>query len=210
MVVLGGGGHAKVVVATARAAGLQVLAAYDDDPQKWGTKILDVAVKGPLAEFLAAPGSPAVCAIGHNDTRRTLVERGRAADVEWVSIVHPSAVVDGSVTVREGAVVFAGAIVQPDSVIGTHAIVNTAASLDHDCVLESYVHVGPGVHVAGGVRIHEGAFLGVGAAVIPCKSIGAWSQVGAGGVVIRDVPEGDVVVGVPAHSSKASKRAQDE
>lgn len=191
--VLGGGGHAKVVISTLRSAGYDVWGVLDDDPEKLGESLLGVEVVGRID---ALRGRPAVIGVGSNAARRAIAARlpGQA----WVCAVHSTAEVDTSVRLGPGTIVFAGVVVQPDTVIGAHVIVNTGATVDHDCVLGDFVHIAPGCHVAGGVQIGEGAFLGIGSAVIPGIRIGAWATVGAGAVVVEDVPDGVTVVGVPA------------
>ena len=193
--VIGGGGHAKVVIATLRAAGTDVAGVLDDDAAKHGTTVLGVAVVGPV-ELAAAGGHPAVVAVGSNEARRRIVRT--LPDVQWATVTHPTAHVEPSAAVGPGTVVFAGAVVQPDAVIGAHAIVNTAATVDHDCRLGDFVHVAPGAHLAGDVVVGEGTFVGIGSSVVPGRRVGAWSVVGAGGVVVRDLPDGVTAVGVPA------------
>lgn len=196
LVVLGASGHAKVVVATARAAGRQVVAAFDDDPAKLGGDVLGVPIVGPLAAARELREAEAVFGIGDNAVRRA--KEIELAGLEFSAVVHPHAWVAREVLLGAGCVIFAGAIVQPDSAIGRQAIVNTAASVDHDCRVDHWAHLAPGVRLAGGVTIGEGALLGVGAVVLPGVRVGAWAVVGAGAVVHRDLPEGARVAGVPA------------
>lgn len=192
--VIGGGGHAKVVIATLRDAGWKVVCAYDGDETKWGTSISGVPIVGD--DDRVGDGPPrAVIAVGNNRTRQRLAHR---LGLEWVTVVHPRAWVDASVRLGAGTVVFAGAVIQPDSVVGDHVIVNTGASIDHDCQVDDFVHLAPGCHLAGEVHVAEGAFLGTGASVIVRVEVGPWSIVGAGGVVVRHVPPGVTAVGVPA------------
>ena len=195
--VIGGGGHAKVVIATLQASGTEVAGVLDDDPAKHGSRLLGIPVVGPTSDAQASHHE-AVLAIGDNATRRRMAER--MAGVRWVRAVHPSATVHSSVDVGEGVVVFAGAVVQPNTRLGAHVIVNTGATVDHDCVLADYVHVAPGTHLAGTVCLGEGVFLGVGSVVIPEVSVGAWSTVGAGAAVVSDLPAGITAVGVPARA----------
>jgi UDP-perosamine 4-acetyltransferase len=131
---------------------------------------------------------------------------GRFEQIEWLAVVHPAAYVHPSVKIAEGTVVFAGAVIQPDAVIGAHAIINTGATVDHDCAIGDFVHVAPGTNLAGGVRVGRGAFLGIGSAVIPYRSIGEWTTVGAGGVVIDDLPARITAVGVPARQINPKER----
>ncbi|GAA4018258.1 acetyltransferase [Deinococcus rubellus] len=200
ILVVGAGGHAKVVIATLLAAGETVEGLLDDQPSRWGSMVLGYPVLGSL-EQLEKPDSRAILAIGNNRVRQTLSER--YPEMAWVSAVHPNSVVHSSVRLGAGSVIFAGAVVQPDTTIGNHVIVNTAATVDHDCVLEDYVHIAPGTHLAGQVRLEQGAFLGIGSAAAPGVRVGAWATVGAGSVVIRDLPPHCVAVGVPARPRQA-------
>jgi sugar O-acyltransferase (sialic acid O-acetyltransferase NeuD family) len=196
VVVLGAGGHAKVVIGTLLAAGFRISGAYDDEPSKRGTSVLGVPVVGRLDALVGAGPSAAVIGIGDNRARAAVARR--FPDLQWVAVADPQAVVHPSARLGAGTVVFAGAVIQPDAVLGAHVIVNTGATVDHDCVLGDFVHVGPGSHLSGGVRLGDGAFLGIGSAVIPNREVGAWTVVGAGAVVVRDLAGGVTAVGVPA------------
>jgi sugar O-acyltransferase (sialic acid O-acetyltransferase NeuD family) len=201
--IIGAGGHAKVVLSTLLAAGFPVAAAFDDDPEKWGTRLLDVLVAGDIRRFLDSGLRRAVLAIGSNPKRRDLAARLPA---EWVSVAHPSAWVDETVCLGPGTVIFAGAVIQPCATLGAHVIVNSGATIDHDCAVGDFAHVGPGVSLAGGVEVGEGALLGIGSAAIPGTKVGRWATVGAGAVVLGEVPEGAAVAGVPARALGTPRR----
>ena len=93
---------------------------------------------------------------------------------------------------------FANAAINTGSIIGPNVIVNTGATIDHHTRIDAHAHIAPGVHLGGAVIVEEGALLGIGSSVIPNCTIGAWSTVGAGAVVLDDVPPHTTVVGVPA------------
>lgn len=195
--IVGAGGHAKVVLATARALGFTALAVADDDPARRGGHLLGIPIAAAASDILARPDVTAVLAIGENATRHRLA---RTARCRFASLVHPAAVVDVTVTLGAGTVVFAGAVIQPDTRIGAHAIVNTGASIDHDCVLGDAVHVAPGARLAGGVSLGEGGLVGIGAVIIPTRTIGSWTTIGAGAAVVTDLPPRVTAVGVPART----------
>lgn len=203
VLVIGGGGHAKVVISTLRATGVHPCAVFDDDRARWGTTLCGLPIRGPIARVQELGGARGVLAIGGNVVRAQIA--AALPGVEWLSVVHPRAAVDETVELGPGTVVFAGAVIQPDTRLGSHVIVNTGATVDHDCEVGEYVHLAPGVHVAGGVRIGAGAFLGIGASVIPGRVLGAGCTVGAGAVVVRDVPDRITVVGVPARPLKRTE-----
>jgi len=200
--VIGAGGHAKVVIATLLAGGVEVGGILDDDVGKLGTKVLGVPVLGSVSSLSALGFAAAVLGIGDNRTRQRLATDLAA---EWVSVVHPTAWVDPSVEIGAGTVVFAGVVIQPDTVIGRHAIINTGATIDHDCSIGEFAHVAPGVNLSGGVSVGEGALLGVGCRAVPGARIGAWAVVGAGAVVIDEVAAGTTVVGAPARPTGGSR-----
>ena len=191
IIVIGAGGHAKVLISTLIARGIPIAAVFDDDEMKWGME-----AQGTLVSRMERDrGGRAVIGIGDNAKRMTIA---KALQFEWEAVVHPHAYVHPSVKLGRGTVVFAGAVIQPDAVIGDHVIINTGATIDHDCVIGDCAHIAPGVHLAGSVHVGEGAFLGIGSVAIPGVKIGSWSILGAGAVAIRDVPDRAVVVGVPA------------
>lgn len=202
IVVIGAGGHAKVVVATLQAAGRAVSAVLDDNPARWGDLLLGVPISGPVDSIRLRIPCRAIIAVGDNSVRRQIAERWRS--VEWINVVHPSAIVHATVALGPGSIICAGAVVQPDARIGAHAIVNTSASVDHDATVGDYAHVAPGVRLAGQVRIGDGALIGIGASVTPGVSIGSGSIVGAGSVVVHDIPERVVAMGIPARVTRRS------
>lgn len=195
MAVLGAGGHAKVVIATLRAVGHEVVAAYDDSAARWSGEILGVAIRGALEGARTASAEGFVLAVGDNRARRRIAER---FDLAWATVVHPAATVHSSVRLGPGTVVFAGAVIQPDTTVGRHGIVNTGSSVDHDCRLGDFVHVAPGARLGGAVAVDDGTLVGIGSSVLPGIQVGAWATVGAGAAVVADVPRGATVVGVPA------------
>ncbi|MCF6095704.1 acetyltransferase [Thermovorax subterraneus] len=198
IVVIGAGGHAKVVAATLIEAGFKVAFFLDEDEKKWGGKIFDIPIVGP-GELVKKKCKKlkSVVAIGDNLLREKVVNK-YSGYFDWMSVIHPRAYVHPSVRIGEGTVVFAGAIIQPDTVIGEHVIINTGATIDHDCVVGDFVHIAPGTNLAGGVTVEKGAFLGIGTKVIPGVKIGMWSKIGAGSVVIKDIESNVTAVGVPA------------
>jgi sugar O-acyltransferase (sialic acid O-acetyltransferase NeuD family) len=198
--VIGAGGHAKVVIDTARASGLfDVVGVLDDDPTREGSEILNVPVLGPgTRELLSSRGVDlAIVAVGSNAARVEIVNQLEGT-VSWATIVHPHAYVAPGVRLGEGAVVFAGAVIQPDVSIGRHSIVNTSSSVDHDCVVGDFAHIAPGARLAGGVRVGMSSLVGIGSCVIPGRKVGRSVTIGARAVVIHDVPDHCTAVGVPA------------
>ncbi|MCS7254555.1 MAG: acetyltransferase [Armatimonadetes bacterium] len=204
VIVIGAGGHAKVVISTLQAMGIKVDAVVDKDEKKKGSKILGVPVIGSPNLLYGMDDVKAIIAIGSNQIRKHIASEFQ--NVEWLTLIHPRAYVHESVKIGEGSVIFAGAIVQPFACIGSHVIINTGATVDHDCEIGNYAHVAPGSHLAGGVKVGEGAFIGIGAVAIPNVHIGDWAIIGAGAVVTADIPSFATAVGVPAKPIKVNPK----
>ncbi len=199
VLVLGAGGHGKVVADTLLSQGAPVRAFLDDSPGTWGDYVLGIPVLGAIDRWSDPTPDGLVSGVGSNMARRRVVERlGAAAAPLWRNAVHPRATVSPRAALGCDVVIVAGAVVNAGAAIGSHVIINTSASVDHDCVVGDYAHVAPGAHLAGGVVVGEGALVGVGAVVAPGCSVGRWAVVGAGTVVVRDIPDGVTAKGVPA------------
>jgi sugar O-acyltransferase (sialic acid O-acetyltransferase NeuD family) len=173
LVVLGAGGHARVVIAALQAAAVTVDGALDDCLGLHGGLVQGVPVLGPIS-LVATLGASATIAIGGNRNRQRLASS--YLHIEWVSVVHPWSWLADPCAVGAGTVVCAGCVVQPGAVIGQHAIINTGASVDHDSVVGDFAHLAPGVRLAGHVTVGEGALLGIGSVVAPGCTIGAWAS----------------------------------
>lgn len=199
LVVIGSGGHAKVVVEAALARTPQrEIVIVDDSPGSSGRSILGIGIFGDRSRLDGLREMPVIVAVGENQARARLVswlgEQGHSLE----SVVHPSAVVAQSVTVGAGVFISAGAIIIAEAQIGDGAIINTGASVDHDCVIGEAAHIAPGVHLCGNVRIGARTLVGVGSAVRPGVAIAADVVIGAGAVVVRDIAAPGTYVGNPA------------
>ena len=141
-------------------------------------------------------GSTGPVRAGH--PRRRVVQRMSEAGYVFPALPHASAWSAASAVFGRGTQIHAGAVVQPGAVLGDFVIVNTRASVDHDCCIGDFVHLAPGAVLSGGVTVGEGSHVGVGSVVREGIRIGREVLVAAGAVVVRDVPDGCLVAGVPA------------
>jgi UDP-perosamine 4-acetyltransferase len=200
IIILGGGGHARVLMEVLFLRHRQVLGYTSPDD---GGKVLSdlsrlgddraVLKYGPdRVKLVNALGS-----VASTLPRKRLFEFFETKGYRFESVIHPSAVTASDVRCYQGAQIMAGAVVQPGSRLGANSIVNTGAMVDHDCHIGAHVHIAPGVVLSGGVYVEDEAHIGTGAVVIQGVVIGVGSTVGAGAVVLRDVAPGVTVVGVP-------------
>lgn len=205
VIVLGAGGHAKVLVDALQLAAVEIVGIVDTDAGMHGTSLLGVRVLG--GEGVLSQHDPkqvrlvnGLGSIGLPEKRRQLFESIRKRGYAFQNVLHPSAVIGSGVILGEGAQIMAGAVVQTGARIGANAILNTGTRVDHDCVVGAHVHLAPGAILCGGVRVGDASHVGAGATVIQEVVIGAGCLIGAGALVLADVPAGVTAAGVPARS----------
>lgn len=205
IVLLGAGGHARVILESLRLEGAHEVAAFlDPSPDLIGREVDGVAVlpedaatwlrlaSDGVAGFLVTVGDV------RSPVRRRLFEQALSSGLVAARSVHPAASVAPSASLGEGTAVFAGAILGRGVAVGANAIVNTGAIVDHDGVIGDHAHVAPGAVICGGVAIGAGALIGAGSRIREGLAIGDGAVVGMGAVVVADVPPGATVVGIPA------------
>ncbi len=149
-------------------------------------------------------------AIGDNWARWKIAQRLAATvdDIEFPAVVHPSVLVSRSARIGPGSVIMAGSIVATNAIVGEGCIVYTASTVNHDCRMDDYASISPGVHLGGGAAIGMRSSIGIGSTLREKISIGRDSVIGAGSVVLDDIPDDTVAYGVPAKVIR--RRAADE
>lgn len=171
----------------------------DDNVAHHGTEVHGLPVLGGTDWIRTHPDMSVVVAIGHPAPKRRVVQNLREAGcTAFATLVHPLAWIGEGVSLGEGTVVCAGCLITTDLVIGSHVILNLGCTVGHDTRLSDYVTAAPSVNISGACTVGEGADLGTGAKIIQGISIGRWSVVGAGAVVVRDLPPNVTAVGTPA------------
>lgn len=199
LAVIGAGGHGKVVAELAAALGTYGEIVFLDDRAQGSVNGFPVIGTTLLLENSLSPEQYDVAvAVGNNRIRRQIAEKAAALGFALPVLVHPDAYVSPSATVGQGSVVMAKAVVQADSVLKDGVIVNTAATVDHDCLLDAFVHISPGAHLSGNTHIGEESWIGTGACSRQQIRIGSRATIGAGTVIVCDIPDGMTVAGNPA------------
>ena len=203
IMIIGAGGHGKVVADIAKKNGYSQIAFLDDnasDSHFSGYPVLGnskCAIKYSDWDF--------VVAIGNAETRQRIQEQLQNNHLCTVSVIHPQAVIAEDVEIGEGTVIMAGAVVNPGAKLGKGCIINTCSSVDHDCCLGDYVHVSVGAHIAGDVKIGKHTWIGIGASVSNRIEITQECMIGAGAVVVKDIIESGTYIGVPAKKTENRK-----
>ena len=208
LVLYGSGGlareiHELVLDVNDEARSWNLLGFLDDSPELVGTEIHDLPVLGGADWLVGHPSAHVAIAVGGTAARRKMALNAQQAGANvFATLVHPLAAVGRRVKIGEGSIVCAGTLVTTDIRIGRHVILNLDCTVGHDAVLEDYVTVAPSVNVSGNVTVGEGCDLGTGSTIIQGKTIGPWTIVGAGAVVVKDLPANVTAVGSPAKPIK--------
>lgn len=204
MILIGGGGHARVLIDLIQEGGDYQITGILDLQMEVGQQVKGIPVLGTDAELsrLQEQGlqnvAIAVGSVKSNQLRKTLFDQCRSLGLKMPALVHRRSVLSADVTLSDGVQIMAGAIIQTDTTIGANTVINTGTQVDHDCQLGNHVFLSPGVVLSGGVTVGDHSFVGAGAVVIQGMKIGANAVVAAGAVVVRDVEDGALVKGVPA------------
>lgn len=197
--LIGAGGHARVLLELLRLRGEEVAGCLDADPAKKGGDVEGVPVLGgdERLKGFAAKNIRLVNAVGVvKDTaaRRAVFEKFRSLGYAFPPLAAPSAHVSASAVMEEGSQLLTRAVLHPGARLEQNALVNTAAVVEHDCRVGRHAFIGPGAVICGGAVLEEGVLVGAGAVVLPGVRLGAGARVAAGTVVRRDVAAGVLVV----------------
>lgn len=210
VIVLGAGGHARVLINALHLQGFPIFGLTTPDFKDRPEMVDEVSVLGDdEVIFGYAPDQIQLVnglgSIGDPTRRIQLFEQFHGRGYRFATVIHPAAVVAQTVELLEGVQIMAGAVIQPGVRIGKNSIINTRVAVDHDCRIGNHVHLAPGVTLSGQVEVGLGSHLGTGATVIQQIKIGSNCLIGAGAVVIADAPDQAVVVGVPGRVIKYRK-----
>jgi len=209
VVILGAGAQAKYILeifSISKSFKVECVIDVDNNPERLGKEIYGFKIQKWNKEYLSALKKKgvgkAIVAHGNNTRKENLFIKVKEMEFELVNAIHPKSIIATTVILGKNVIVNAGAVIQPFARIANGVMVHSGVVVEHDNIIEDFVNLGPGVRLAGGVRVKKGAYVYTGASVIPTITIGSNSIVGAGAVVIKDVPDNVVVVGNPARVLK--------
>lgn len=201
VIILGAGGHAKVIANIIEESGDNVVGFLDDNKEIKGKIIYNNKhVMGTFKDIDKYKNLLFIIGIGSNQVRKMINDK---YILNYYTAIHPTAIISKDVKIGVGSVVMAGAIINPGTIIGKHCVINTKASIDHDNTIEDFVHLSPGVTLAGTVNIKELTWIGTSATIINNITIEKNNIIGAGAVVVKNIDDTNkTFVGVPAKELK--------
>lgn len=199
VLVLGAGGHAKVVIELLVAAGHSVgycIAQPGSPPRCLHVEVL--TGDGHLQRLYAQGYRLAFPAVGANAIRERIAKEAVGLGYRLANAISPRAMVSPSAVLGQGIAIMGGVVINAAARIDDLAIINTGATVDHDCHIGTAAHVAPRCALAGNVTVGQQVFLGIGTVVIPDITIGDHAILGAGSMVISDIPPATLAFGHPA------------
>ncbi|WP_234958792.1 acetyltransferase [Sporanaerobacter sp. PP17-6a] len=199
IMILGAGGHGKVVAEIAKLMNKWDEIVFLDD-NKSLHEVNSYKVIGTLSDYLIYKDryQYAFVAIGDNKLRLKLIKNMMKNGISIPILRHPFTSISDNCKIGQGTVIMAGSIINTNSIIGKGCIINTSSSIDHDCILEDGVHVSPGVHIGGTVHIGKFSWICIGSSIINNITVGNNVVVASGSTVTKNVPDNVMIAGVPA------------
>lgn len=202
LVIFGAGGHSRemhdLVMAVNQHKPVFNFLGFLD--QSFNAKAKDTTlILGDHTWLCDKPKVRVAIAIGNSASRirvRNLIRS--VCSNQFQTLIHPTAYIGANCKIGDGSMISAGAVLTCGVTLGEHVIVNVRTSLSHEALVEDFVTIAPNATICGAVSVATGADIGAGATIIQLKKVGAWSIVGAGTVVIKDVAENVTVAGNPA------------
>lgn len=204
IIIFGASGHGSVVLDIIESEGQFQPVGFIDSYKRKGIVIHGYEIIGNeydlpfLIEKLNIYGG--IVAIGDNWSRKIMVNRilKIVPRFHFINAIHPAAVIGKNVQIGQGTVIVPGTIVNANAQIGDHCILNTSSSLGHDSILSDFSSLAPRVCTGGALNLGVCSAISMGASVIENITIGKHSVVGAGALVLNDVPDYVVAFGSPA------------
>lgn len=204
LIIIGGGDHARVIIEMAIALPemWNVLGFTDDADCLETQEKFSVSRLGndqDIPEILnRKPKAKLILAMGDLSTRKKIVKLLCIQDDQWATLIHPSAEISPSAKISHGVTILSRVVIQTSSVIREHAIINNGSIVEHDVTIGPFTHVAPGVVMGGGCRTGDSAMIGLGSRIRDHVIIGNRVTIGAGSVVVTDIPDEETAVGIPA------------
>ncbi|MEI6239028.1 MAG: acetyltransferase [Planctomycetia bacterium] len=157
----------------------------------------NLPIVGSPTDFRPSRGDGFLLAIGVPYARRNVAELLLARGAQFLTLVHPTAVVSASAKIGDGAVLCPYSIASDSCRVGRFVLMNYHTSLGHDAIAGDFSVLSPYATLGGRASIDEDVFLGLHASVGPGKTVGARSKVSANSCVLANAPSDSLVFGVP-------------
>lgn len=196
VVIIGMGGHGKVIADIIKASG-DIVAGFLDDGIFKESKY---SFLGTVDDYIKYTDKYFIIAIGNNKIRKEIADKLK--DVKYYTAIHPFSFISEASAIEEGTVIMPGCVINCDAKIGKHCIINSNSTVEHDCAIGDFSHISPGAVLCGTVKLGDNVWIGANSVVKNNTSLCDNVQIGAGGVVVKNISEEGTYVGIPCKKIK--------
>jgi sugar O-acyltransferase (sialic acid O-acetyltransferase NeuD family) len=179
-----------------------IIGILDDDKEKWGTEFSGYSVLGGEEYLHKLDDGKIVIGFSSPKLKKVVSQKIEQSNLELATLIHPLAWLAEKVKVGEGTIIYPGVCIDVEVQIGKHATINKHATFGHDSTYGDFITISPGVNLGGFLEVGDGCEFGIGASTVQNLNIGEWTTIGAGSVIIKDLPPNCTAVGVPAKPIK--------
>ena len=197
VIVIGSGGHGKVIADIIEKSGDKVCGFLDDGANK---EVFGYPILGGTGDCAKFSDKEFIIAIGNNAIRKKIATEN--PELKFYTAIHPAATISRGVEIGVGTCVMAGCVINADTKIGNHAIINSGSVVEHDNILADFVHLSPGAVLCGTVKVGECTHVGAGVTVKNNVNITSETVIGVGAAVVSDIEKAGTYCGVPAKEIK--------
>lgn len=207
LVIIGSGDFAREIVAVVERINKQNpawnLLGFLDEVKAAGSEVSGYPVLGGVNWLDEHLDTYVICSNGNGRIRKKIIEDElKGKQINFATLIDPDAILIKDCKVGEGSIVSAGCILTINTVVGKHVIINLSCTLGHDCIVNDYCTINPGVNISGKVVLKECVDVGTGTKIIQGKNVCKNVTLGAGSVVVKDIKEPGIYVGVPAKKNQ--------
>jgi len=203
LLIIGAGGHGKVIADIAECMGCYETIVFADADESLKECMGYPVFREEELEDAFYEQHDVFVAVGNSLIREKITKRIQEKGCFIPTLVHPGAVIARTASIGRGTAIMAGAVINPDTKIGCSCIINTASSVDHDCKIGDYSHISVGAHLTGTVSVGVHTWIGAGACVNNNLAICDNCMIGSGAMVTEHIKNSGIYIGVPARKKNS-------
>lgn len=203
-IIIGAGKYGEVYLSYLQEAGVDVIGFLDDDPKYENHCVKGIPVLGTVSKLETLKNTHQIeavyCPLGNNFLRVKFLSWAKELGYETPNYIHPSVIISPGVEIGKGVYILLGTTIMPHTVIKDYVMISMGVHLAHHCVLDEGVFLSTGCNFGASIHAHKYVYCGISSTIMTgIHELGEDCLIGAGAVVIRDVPKKAVMAGVPAN-----------
>lgn len=182
----------------------EIIGFLDDDVSKHHASIAGYPVLGSVEKLheFSGQGISLVWGIAFPSIKKKLFDQYQNLSFAFPNFIAKHAWISEGVTFGNGCIIYPGTTINYETKIDDFVVINMNCSLGHNCSIKSFSSLAPGVNLGGNTAVGSCVEMGIGSSTVQSTKIGDNATVGGQAMVVSNVSESDVVVGIPAKSIK--------